>query len=295
MRQENMNRIEDKMLIDAVDELEQHKLKFPSRHSCSEMSDVNLMKNNIFEASSKSPHCTSSAQHVISRCDKPVTLEPTSVATRSRQRHRRADSGFFDIGEQQDSGSVTNSESTLKHLDRTTSTFSSSSSLLEPDNRSTFGSDSAFAQKESSDEESDSLRSGVGSAMSSDEQFGQELNIDGTEIKISSTHHSPSFASGKHTATEAVDHLHHAVSSPQFFSDVFGSTPVLLPLPDSSSPLMSNYAKLCNFAESPMENSKNIKNANNPYVSPPLACDDLLRKLCPVYLLVSLRYFVCHL
>lgn len=291
-----MSKIEEKMLIATADELEQDKLKLPSQHSCSGMSDVNLMRSDNFEVRESctkfSSDYTSSAQHIISKSDEPVPFEPTSVSTRFRQYHRREDSGFFDIGEQQDLGSASNLESSLKLSDKTSCTFSSSS-LSEPDNRSNCGSNSAFALKESSDEESDSLPSSVAFGVSSDEQSGQELNVDGSveETEISFTRHSPSFASCRGTS-EALGHLHQTVSSPQFFSDTCGSTPHLVPPPDSSSPLMSNYAKLCHFAQSPMENSKDIKMANDPYVSPPLASDDLLRKLCPVYVLVSLRYFV---
>lgn len=289
VKQQNMNKTEDKMLIDAADELEKDKSKLPGRHSCSGTSDGYLTRNDnleVGESSTKfSSHCTSSAQHIISKCDEPVP----SVSTRFHQSHHREDSGFFDIGEQQDTGSVTSSESNLKSSDKMSCTFSSNS-LLEPENRSDFGSKAAFALKESSDEESDSARSSVGFAMSSDEQSGQEFNADGTveENEISSTHHSSSFASCRSTS-EAKDHLHQTVSSPQFFSDAFGSSPILLPPPDSSSPLMSNYARLCHFAQSPMEKSKNIKNSNDPYVSPALASDSLLRNLCPVYVLT------CHL
>lgn len=265
VKRKNVNKVEDKMSTAAVDELEQDKLKSESRHSCSGMRSDN------FE----------------------VPFEAASVSTRFRQCHRREDSGFFDTTEQQDLSSASSSESSLKLSDKVAGTFSSNS-LLEPDNnRSSFGSNSAFALKESSDEESDSLPFSVGFGLSSDEQSGQELNVDETveENKISSTRHSPSFSSCRGTS-EALDHLHHTVSSPQFSSDGYGSTPVLLPPPDSSSPLMSNYAKLCHFDQSPMENSKDIKNASDPYVSPPLASDDLLRKLCPVYVMVSLGFFV---
>lgn len=54
---------------------------------------------------------------------------------------------------------------------------------------------------------------------------------------------------------------------------------------------LSTYAKLRQFASSPLENSKNGRIAKSPYMSPLLASDEVLQQLCPVHLIVRFASF----
>jgi len=95
-------------------------------------------------------------------------------------------------------------------------------------------------------------------------------------------------------ATDTSHHLSHKSSSlfkscsmPMMYSQPPALTLIDRKSLDSELRYLSTYAKLRQFASSPLENSK--KNGNitkSPYVSPLLASDEMLRQLCPVHLIV---------
>lgn len=172
-------------------------------------------------------------------------------SSQSPLNHRRLDSGFFDVNDQSDAG---NSSSSFN-------SFASSSSWLK-NVALDFKSSAMFVQKDLSDEDSDSPISGTTSSSSGEEGSCQ------------------SFHNGKGRS-------HSTRPCFRVTDDFSGSKAVPAPLPDSGSPLMAGYARLCHFDHSPMGSSKDIKNAKNPFVSPVLAPDSLLQKLCPVFVLVS--------
>lgn len=55
---------------------------------------------------------------------------------------------------------------------------------------------------------------------------------------------------------------------------------------DAELRYLSMYAKLRQFASSPLENSKNSRIAKSPYMSPLLASDEMIQQLCPIHLIV---------
>lgn len=65
------------------------------------------------------------------------------------------------------------------------------------------------------------------------------------------------------------------------------SSPCSSPELGTSSP---TYAKMRHFAQSPVDFFKHLPVLSNPYMSPLLAPDDMLDRLCPVYLIVSGAY-----
>lgn len=56
---------------------------------------------------------------------------------------------------------------------------------------------------------------------------------------------------------------------------------------DSELLHLTTYAKMQHFTASPLDNFKNGRISQSPFVSPMLADDSLLSALCPVYLVVS--------
>ena len=60
---------------------------------------------------------------------------------------------------------------------------------------------------------------------------------------------------------------------------------------DAELRYLSMYAKVQQFASSPLENSKNGCIAKSPYMSPLLASDEMLQQLCPVHLIVRPVWF----
>ncbi len=55
-----------------------------------------------------------------------------------------------------------------------------------------------------------------------------------------------------------------------------------------SNPVTPTYAKVRHFAQSPVQYFRHLPIAKNPYMSPFLASDELLRDMCPVYFMVSI-------
>jgi len=63
---------------------------------------------------------------------------------------------------------------------------------------------------------------------------------------------------------------------------------------DAELRYLSMYAKLRQFANSPLENSKKGRIAKSPYMSPLLASDEMLQQLCPVHLIVCSVWFFSY-
>ena len=62
--------------------------------------------------------------------------------------------------------------------------------------------------------------------------------------------------------------------------------------PPGSFNFTPTYAKIRHFAQSPVTQFRQMPIAMDPFMSPILASDELLRGLCPVTMVVSLRYIL---
>jgi len=106
---------------------------------------------------------------------------------------------------------------------------------------------------------------------------------------------SATSTSGAGHSTHKCSSIFRSCSMPQMCSHPPAVTNIDSRSLDAELRYLAMYAKVRQFASSPLENSKNGRIAKSPYMSPLLASDELLQQLCPVHLMVRSPWFYFYL